>query len=317
MTAIIGAGLSGLIAAIQFPQSQVFEANGPDSVQHRAVLRFRTDKLSRLTGIPFRRVTVRKSIVSAGKHCLPTIDLANNYSRKTNGGYLDRSIWNIDPVERFIAPEDIQPQMAELVGNRIVWNQPLFVEEIAANDQPLISTMPMVILGKMLGDDYNPPEIKFESAPIRVNRYRIAGANVYQTIYFPDADTAIYRASMTGSMLIVESMFGGNADDGFVASDGWDRVCSAFGIRPSDLESIEGVHHQRFGKISPIDESFRRSFIYNATVRHHIYSLGRFATWRNILLDDVVDDAAIIKRLIHEGHYGSTLQHFKSNKEPK
>jgi hypothetical protein len=29
--------------------------------------------------------------------------------------------------------------------------------------------------------------------------------------------------------------------------------------------------------------------------------IGRFATWRNILLDDVVDDIAVIKRLMRHG----------------
>jgi len=316
MTSIIGAGLSGLIAATQFPQALVFEANGPEAVSHRAVLRFRSDKLSRLIGIPFRKVMVRKSIYSAGRHAAPSIDLANLYSRKTNGGYLDRSIWNLEAVERYIAPEDVQQQLAELVGNRIHWNHPINPQELG--EEPLISTMPMPVLLKMLrAKDGLPQQLEddmFRFASIKVDRFRIDGADVYQTIYYPDHDTSIYRASMTGSLLIVERMQGWAEPPREV--DNLDMIMRSFGLLDSDIKSIELGHAQRFGKITPIDDVLRRQFIYESTVRHHVYALGRFATWRNILLDDVVDDVAIIKRLISQGHYSATLQHHKGAKEP-
>jgi hypothetical protein len=38
--------------------------------------------------------------------------------------------------------------------------------------------------------------------------------------------------------------------------------------------------------------------LFRLTHERNIYSLGRFATWRNILLDDVVDDIAAIKKLL-------------------
>lgn len=332
MTSIIGAGLSGLIAATQFPQAQVFEANGPGAAQHRAVLRFRSDKLSRLIGIPFRRVTVRKSIYSTGRHMSPSIELANLYSRKTNGGYLDRSIWNTEAVERYIAPEDIQQQLAELAGNRICWNTP--INPIHIGEEPLISTMPMPQLLKMLrakemSDDdvpvnpYSIADDQFKFASISVDRFRIRGADVYQTIYYPDHSTSVYRASMTGSLLIVERMQNWNPAISFsngsslpvVDSGNLDMVMHSFGILHADIEKVEIGHQQRFGKISPIDDAARRQFIYDSTVRHQVYALGRFATWRNILLDDVVDDVAIIRRLISQGHYSATLQHHKGAKE--
>ena len=112
---ILGAGLSGLIAATQFPNATVFEANGPEHLSHKAVLRFRSDSLSRLTGIPFRKVTVRKSIWHEGKHVAPNIQLANLYSFKTNGGYLDRSIWKLDPVEAR-ASSGIEPSARRFSG---------------------------------------------------------------------------------------------------------------------------------------------------------------------------------------------------------
>ena len=56
--------------------------------------------------------------------------------------------------------------------------------------------------------------------------------------------------------------------------------------------------YQRYGKILPFDEEERQAFILWATETFGIYSLGRFATWRQILLDDLVRDIGVIKRLI-------------------
>lgn len=299
---ILGAGLSGLIAATQFPNATVFEANGPEYLSHRAVLRFRSDSLSRLTGIPFRKVTVRKSIWFEGAHVSPNIQLANLYSYKTNGGYLDRSIWNVDPVERYIAPEDLQLQMAEMIGDRIKWKRPVTPDLLRDMPRPVISTLPMPILLDMLDLKAAARGETFHHQGIVVDRYRIKNADVFQTIYFPDPEWSTYRASITGNLLIVER-------DGRMASDGLDMILDAFGIDDADVELIDESHAQRFGKIRPIDDGVRRKTIFNLTTDHGIYSLGRFAVWRNVLLDDVVADAAVIKRLIAGGSYSAALYH--------
>lgn len=302
--AIIGAGLSGLIAATQFPHAQVYEANGPEHVAHKALLRFRTDSLSRLVGIPFRKVTVRKAIWYRGQHRDPSIALANQYSRKTNGGYLDRSIWNLSPVERFIAPEDLQLQLIQMAERRIHWSSPFDPEMLVDNSDPVISTIPMPLLSRIVGQPFALAQVEFRSAAIEVDRYRITGADVFQTVYYPDPDMAAYRASITGDLLIIERVRGA---EGLHME--FEAILNSFGLLPADIIPLELGHAQRFGKIAPIDDRARRDFIYRMTVQHQIYSLGRFATWRNILLDDVVQDVAIIKRLINQGHYGAALQY--------
>lgn len=301
MTIIIGAGLSGLIAATQFPMATVIEANGPEALSHKAVLRFRTDALSNLTGIPFKKISVRKSIWYAGEHVAPNIQLANWYSRKTNGGILDRSIWNMETVERFIAPEDLQQQLATIIGDRIEWNRPITLVDMLETPRPIISTLPMPVLQSLLyvgTPATTQPE--FSHKPIVVDRYRVKGANVYQTIYYPDPNGATHRVSITGDLMIRERS--GGLDDIELH-----EICHSFGIREGDLDIIEESHRQKYGKIAPIDEKWRRNFIYEASRQEQVYSLGRFATWRNILLDDVVKDIAIIKRLIANGSYEATI----------
>ena len=73
---IIGAGLAGLITAHVFPRHKIFEASPEPIEKHKAVLRFRSDAIGRLTGIDFKPVTVRKEIFFDGKRAEPSIALS-------------------------------------------------------------------------------------------------------------------------------------------------------------------------------------------------------------------------------------------------
>lgn len=85
----------------------------------------------------------------------------------------------------------------------------------------------------------------------------------------------------------------------------------AFGIGSDRAEPMDsGV--QEYGKIVPLPHHESQQLLGYLTVKHNIYSLGRFATWRNLLLDDVVQDAATIFRLMRMSSYGKTLHFSKS-----
>ena len=71
----------------------------------------------------------------------------------------------------------------------------------------------------------------------------------------------------------------------------------SFGISRNDCVKIE-KSNQRHGKIAPINDDWRKSFIYDLSINHNIYSLGRFGTWRNLLLDDVLKDINVLKKLM-------------------
>lgn len=284
---IIGAGLAGLLAANVFQRAKVFEAGSEDQVNHKAVLRFRTDAVGAACGIEFRKVRVHKGLWMNGSFRSPSIQLANLYSQKVVGRLADRSVWHLDPVDRFIAPEDLVAQMAERCGNRIEWG--CQVEEVGNEKEPTISTIPMNVLARMLRCE-SPPEFSYE--PIKVRRWHIPGADVFQTVYFPDPETNLYRASITGSLLIAEYM-----DE----ADNYD-LFSPFGLTQAQCVELDSVK-QRYGKIAPIDERWRRNFILNASVQHNIYSVGRFATWRNLILDSVLHDIHVVKKLVAGDRY--------------
>ena len=290
---IYGAGLAGLLAGCQFQTARIYEANSESSVNHKAVLRFRTPAVGDAVGIDFRQVRVHKGIWDAGKYVQPSILLANQYSNKVVGRLADRSIWNLDPVDRFIAPENLIGQLAERCFGRIKFNHRVTKEEFLDCSEAAISTMPMRIAAQLSGHTTAVEADKiFSYAPITVRRWRIPGADVFQTVYFPNPTTTLYRASITGDLLIAE--YAGE-EDGY-------PLLKAFGLRSNDIEPIERVK-QVYGKISPIDNNWRKKVIFDLSTQNNIFSLGRFATWRNILLDDVIQDISVIKKLLNTTTY--------------
>lgn len=292
---IAGAGLTGLIAGA-LSRAIIYEKAPAPSANHRALLRFRSDSVARAIGIPFRKVRVRKGIWMDGRFHDPSIRLSNMYSHKVIGRLEDRSIWDIAPSDRWVAPESLYEHLVEM--NRIEWGADAFlVPRKAHSPEPFINTVPLSVILKRVTTKMGFSALpEFNYAPINVRRYRINNANVHQTIYFPSPDTAMYRASITGDLLIIESM----GDRGEDHDWDMDNVISAF-----DLTHAEPIDSsaQSFGKISPIPEDFRRAVITMLSRDHGIYSLGRFATWRNILLDDIPGDFDTIKRLIHSDDY--------------
>lgn len=295
---IFGAGLAGLLAGTQFQTATILEAGPEGHTAHKALLRFRTSAVGDSLGIPFRRVCVRKGIWFDGEFVPPSIEMANCYSRKVIGRFLDRSIWNIDSVERYIAPENLIEQLIERCGKRILWQTPVnesVLRSTKVSSDCAISTIPMSAMVR-LASFVTADEPTFQYASIHVRRYRIPNADVYQTIYYPTRDSAIYRASITGSLAIVE--YSEHADE----YPWWE----AFGLYDNELEPIESST-QRFGKIAPIDDDWRRQFIFDLSQRDRIFSLGRFATWRNILLDDVLADLSVIRKLMTASAYSARL----------
>lgn len=285
---IIGAGLAGLLAANIFQRAKVIESGPESQLSHKAVLRFRSRAVGDAVGVDFRAVTVHKAIW-LDDFVAPNVRLANQYSKKVIGKLADRSIWNLAPAQRWIAPEDLVAQLAERCVGRVLWG---VRADRAAFVGPTISTIPMPALVQLFGVDHSP---SFQFLPITVHRWRVPHADVFQTVYFPAPELNLYRASITGSLLIAESM-------GRESPAEEELLCEVFGI--DNITRID-TNTQRYGKIAPIDEAWRRNFVLQMTLQHQVYSLGRFATWRNLLLDDVLADAAVIRRIMGAGAYAA------------
>lgn len=319
---IIGAGLAGLLAAVRWPNAQVYEARARDEgPNHKALLRFRTDSVSQLTGIPFRRVRVDKSIwVSDRHHSDCNIALANAYSKKVLNKFAGgRSIWNLTPDTRHVAPHDFEQQLLDRIDgaqNRIAWSNPVWTGDFTKGSPAItISTMPMDKLLEKIAHTYPVENVfKFDHSTIFVRRYKLPETtDLFQTIYFCDPSTPVYRASITGDMLIIEESqlqpdctWSGMGHEPLEEKGYYfDDVLRAFGL--SDLANWEvqfiDSKLQHYGKIIDLPRIDRESIMYELTREYNIYSLGRFATWRNVLLDDLVHDMEFINRLITSSAY--------------
>ncbi len=307
---ILGAGLAGLIASCKFKDAQVFDgARGPGQ-KHTALLRFRSTAVADLTGIPFKKVNVTKGIYDNGRvvnEC--NITLSNQYSKKVTGKYVDgRSINNMDPVTRYIAPDSFYD---ELVGrladeNRITWGADVgSIGLMETVNNQIISTIPLPVMLAACG--LAPASSKStEGRMIHVRRFQLPhGTDLHQTIYFPDQSVTAYRASITGDVLICE--FIGPAitlSDSQLA-----RIAGAFGISDSSHAGIRPIDctEQVNGKIITMPREQRESILYELTRDFNVFSVGRFATWRNILLDDVVGDLEFIDRLMKSSEYARRM----------
>ena len=290
---IIGAGMAGLLAANMLRRHKpiIYEKRPSLPSNHAAVLRFRTEGVSRATGIPFKKVRVNKAICAPDGEMITTPNLrySNMYALKTLGRVLDRSILNLDVVDRWIAPADFINHMASSVDIRFgqeFWPNTEYCKE------PIISTIPMPHLMNLLGWEKKP---EFSSKSIWVITGTIIDpeVDVYQTIYYPETANPVYRASITGNQLIVEMVFTPDSTpEEILPMVAWD-----FGLGYPKFSDCS-CSRQFFGKIGPIDQIARKQFIFAASERYHIYSLGRFATWRQILLDDLVQDVQFIEGFI-------------------
>lgn len=293
---IVGAGLAGLIAGHVFPNATIIERSPEPQQAHNALLRFRTEEVGLITGVPFRKVRVHKGVHSEGRFVPMDLRQANLYAMKVVGAPMGRSIWDMASVDRYVAPENFYSRLAAACERRIMWDTDVSnITAVDGSTDTLISTAPLPDMCRLLPTAELPLEWpEFKRAPIFVQRLRLDAGDVHQTVYFTDQDTSTYRASITGDLMIVESMANGSAMPMEAR-----RVAAAFGLSESQLEPLDSVQ-QSYGKISPIDNRVRKELIHKLTNVANVYSVGRFATWRNILLDDVVQDLRIVKGMIEQ-----------------
>jgi len=300
---IIGAGMAGLLAGQYFRSMDptiIEKADGLPN-NHHALLRFRSNAVSDLTGIRFKKVKVHKMINYKGDHYTQSNLMLNNlYSEKVTGGYYPRSALNLDPAERFIAP----PNFIEMASIGLDIEYESDANGLMVNTfYPIISTMPIAALAEML--NYNLDE-ELETRPIWTVKFNIdTEMELYQTVYYPNPEMPLYRMSITDDRVIAEFISDPRDHWGDKLYDNLAHFLEIdFGIiqTKNQLHSRD-EHMQKHGKLVPADREPLQEFFRWATVEHNIYSLGRWGTHRQLLMDDVVNDLRVIGNMIDSNNY--------------
>jgi hypothetical protein len=279
---IAGAGLAGLLAGrmLAHRKPSIFELQSQLPNNHTAVRRFRSAVVGDVLGIPFKPVQVIKGTVP---WLNPVADALAYSFKNTGASRSDRSIAQAPySAERWIAPANLVERMAE--GCLIAYGADAFDWGYFPTS-PIVSTIPMPQLMSILeypGRDV--VEFKYRGG---VNyKATIADCDAYVSLLVPDPEIPFSRISITGDELIVESYLEKELDPNWAIYS----ACDHLGIGYSRCSGIEH-HTSRYAKIIPIPEDIRRDFMFWATDRHNVFSLGRFATWRpGLLTDDLVKD---------------------------
>lgn len=307
---IYGAGMSGMLAATMLRRFDpvIYEAAPELPNNHAALLRFRSDAIQKATGIQLKKVWVQKAVMGDDMQLksFASIKDQNCYSLKVSGEARGRSIGNLEAGERYIAPENFIAQMAK--GLNIEYGKSLNKEEIDSfsHRSTTISTIPMNALMKIVGWS-DMPEFKYKEIASLTADIVSPFSEVYQTIYYPYNSVPAYRASITGNKLIIEFM--NSADFNWNLFNEEELAISAKTYLmhfidssyagQAKLENVK-VKLQKYGKLVSSTGRSGKEFILAMTDLHRIYSLGRFATWRQILMDDVVKDVKVIEQLIEQ-----------------
>ncbi len=297
---VLGAGLAGIVAHGAFASyaPQIYDARPQGQTglsQHHAVMRLRDPNLGAVMGCDMEEIQVTKEIFSNGSlHREATIADNNLYSRKVSGIISHRSLNSLGQVRRYLLKGQVSAPgiffshklKAILPNRKLVFDNNSQTVEVSYD--VCISTLPMPYVLSILGQDLG---VEFSSYDIYIAKGKLNfDSAVHQTVYFPEPQFDIYRATLEGQEFIAESM--AKIDDAQI-----EKVLAIFGLRGEDFGNID-AYEQKQAKMVPVDDALRRMVILELTEKHNIFSLGRYAIWKPIRSDDLPTDINRIKSIL-------------------
>ena len=299
---VVGAGMSGLLAAHHFRSRPggvtVLERQPGPADNHGALLRFRTDAVMRITGAPLKPVQVQKAIMEEDGSLTGTCTLlhANSYSYKVTGRAEPRSIISLEPGVRWVAAPDFLERMRQGVDVRYGSKVDPAEDVLVAEDfGGLINTAPLPDVLSALEIEHDPAE--FRSQAITTVRAPLADVELYQTVYCPSVAHEPYRVSFAGGDMLIEYVGEGPQEPQQNLGYFCERI---LGFVP-ELRDRVSKKTQTHGKIVALPKARRRELIAQVTDRTGAYMLGRFGTWRQLLLDELVPDLKAIGEMLDGG----------------
>lgn len=296
---ILGAGISGKIAQHFFKEKtpSVYDKKHKEEVfsGHKALMRTSDPRIGFILGSDMEKITVDKAVFWKGEILSKSyLSACNMYSRKVSGGLHRRSIYSMEPVERYLLPSNLfcenvffDKKVLKITRDRKV----IFGDDTEISYDLCISTIPITELaeacGIKLGKDC------FFKQPIYVSRVFLdCPCSINQTVYIPELHLNCYRMTIQKGIVIIESV------GDFSTEKEIEYLFEAVGIKeffnPKSIKNFK----QEYGKLSCSDDLARRSLILTLTEEFNIYSFGRFAIWSDVMMKDLIQDVERIKKLI-------------------
>lgn len=294
---IFGAGLSGLIAAKILADRKPIIMEKQDELpnNHAALLRFRTDRVSLATNIPFDKVRVIKGVSGSSN---PVAD-AVRYSKKVTGGYSNRSISDLKPADRYVAPQNFIQRLSKTANFSFSQDFMDWTSNLISSHPPVVSTLPMPYMMDVFQWKDKPDFKMLEGWTLKCEVQSSIQCNLNATLYFP-GNEPFYRVSVTGRSIMIEGLGKPIGDQQEILL----KSLVSMGLDSCYIENVR-MKQTKYQKISELTSEERESakrFVMWLSDKHNIHSLGRFATWRpKLLLDDIPNDVQVIARLI-DGH---------------
>ena len=312
---IIGAGLSGLMmgALLKRNFKIIDGAPGPRLDVHAPFYLH-----APLEWLPttWKQVDVHHNVWDGnGFHRAPTIRMMNDYSRKITGKIIDTSLKFMDGSVKsgYIPSNNLPGQVLNDLYDEVKANSSWGVKVIGIDPKRrevtaevmghavgevhqyryknLISTIPLPLLLSLTSRAF---DCNFRSDPIFTSVWSIPeteATDAFQIIYITDPAEPIYRASLMGRSIILESMrdLSGTVNhQGIIINKLW-------GIKDGNFKAQGEI---RPGKFHPIEKTFRKVMIGKLTSETGIFCLGRYAVWDYKRIDHVSEDAHTILKII-------------------
>lgn len=290
---IIGAGLTGLIAAAMLRHHQPLIIEEAPELPKKPRMRFRSSVISSAIAIPFDPITVTSGVYSTERN---PIILANRYSEKATSAIRSPGLVE-GQVKQWVGPDDIISRL-ESSANPIHFSTTWAGPDPAWEDEAVISTIPMGDLMDLLHYD-NKPEFEHRSG-WTIDIGLRSTVDVYQTMLFPDEADHYHRVDINRNEMRIHF----STIPKLHVDDYADDVCDAMAIDRSHIKEVGGVNKIKYAAIGEIDRRTRLEFISWASREHGVYSLGKYATWRpEFDIDDLVEDVQAIETMITESEY--------------
>ena len=316
---ILGAGLAGSVAygALSDYDPVIYEAKPKaDSGlnNHHAVMRIRDLDVAKYLGCDAKPIRIRKQVYEGANNIYDVCSIRSNnhYSQKLYGELGVRSIMSLGWDDRYLI--NFSPSNNAVYGQKVnrvrVDNSERMPRSIGFDGSKkgkryewCISTLPMPVMLRLCGIPI-PAGIEFKTEPIAVSLTRLSiESDIHQTIYFPDPDNDVYRITIEGKRVIVESI--GLSEEDLCTDRHLDLIENikmlldmAFGLTPKHYGKWSAKIMPN-GKMLSIDEDFRKYAITKLTEDYNILSFGRHAIWKPIRADHLVQDVERIKKIIH------------------